>query len=95
VLDVLHHVDQHLGRAQIRTRRFVDHLLHDRPTIRSRSKNPPKPLQEHFTPPSTTPSKVEKPHQQPPERLWETFIRGYLRHRAPTQNSPPSKTLTN
>jgi hypothetical protein len=30
VLDVFHHVDQHLGRAQIGTRRFVDHLRHDR-----------------------------------------------------------------
>src|SRR6266851_6983817 len=26
VLDVFHHVGQHLGCAQIRTRRFVDHL---------------------------------------------------------------------
>ena len=34
------------------------------------------------------PSKVERPHQQPPERLWETFIRGYPRHRAPTQTHP-------
>ena len=30
VLDVFHHVDQHLGRAQIGTRRFVDHLRDDR-----------------------------------------------------------------
>jgi hypothetical protein len=30
VLVVLYHVDQHLGRAQIRTRRFVSHLGDDR-----------------------------------------------------------------
>ena len=30
VLDVFHRVDQHLGRAQIGTRRFVDHLRDDR-----------------------------------------------------------------
>jgi len=30
VLDLFHHVDQHLGRAQIGTCRFVDHLRDDR-----------------------------------------------------------------
>ena len=34
------------------------------------------------------PSKVERPHQQPPERLCETFIRGCPRHRAPMQTHP-------
>jgi hypothetical protein len=30
MLDVFHHVDQHLGRAQIGSGRFVDHLRDDR-----------------------------------------------------------------
>ena len=30
VLDVFHQADQHLGRAKIGTRQFVDHLRHDR-----------------------------------------------------------------
>jgi hypothetical protein len=30
LLDAFHHIDQHLGRAQIRTRQFVDHLRDDR-----------------------------------------------------------------
>ena len=37
VLDVFHHVDQHLGRAQIGTRRFVDHLGDDRLALGDRA----------------------------------------------------------
>src|SRR6516164_6969106 len=37
-------------------------------TFHPSSRTAPKRLHEQFTPPSTTWSKVEKPHQQPPER---------------------------
>ena len=40
-----------------------------------------------------TPSKVEKPHQQPPVRLCETFIRVILGIEPPRKLTP-SKTLT-
>jgi len=33
LLDLFHHVDQHLGGAQIGARRLVDHLLDDRLTL--------------------------------------------------------------
>jgi len=39
-------------------------------------------------------SKVEKPHQQPPERLWETFIRGLSSASSLHAKLTPSKTLT-
>jgi hypothetical protein len=37
------------------------------------------------------PPKVERPHQQPPERLWETFISGLSSASSPHANSPRPK----
>src|ERR1700730_16773106 len=77
-------IDTFAIEAHITTTNTAAKKYASQPLSTRRQRTAPKPLHEHFTSPSTTPSKVEKPRQQPPERLWETFIRVILGIEPPT-----------
>ena len=73
--------------AQITTATTAVRQVRFPATFCSSLRTAPKRLHEQFTPPSTTWSKVEKPHQQPPERL-----RGF--HQGLSSAAPRKLTLS-